>query len=128
LAAQYDDWGIYLTAALGRDSGGQVSAGTCGSEIRPSDTPVEEMVVVVRCGSDGSSGETATESLVVVAPAGATTARALDENGRLLAEYPLADGVAVVPIPADLASVAVIGSDGSAIDDRAPMGQVDWGD
>ncbi|TFV91710.1 hypothetical protein E4P40_05225 [Blastococcus sp. CT_GayMR20] len=128
LAAQYDDWGVYLTGALGRDNAGQVSAGTCGSEIRPSDTPVDEMVVVLRCGSADGAENAPTDNLVVVAPAGATTARALDDRGEPIASYPLVDGVAVVPIPADLASVAVIGADGEMIDDRAPMGQVDWGD
>jgi len=129
LAAQTEEeGGAYLTGALGRDSGGRMSAGTCGSEIRPAGTPLDDMVVVLRCGSDGDPADAATDSLVVVAPAGATTARALDDRGEQIASYPLVDGVAVVPVPPDLASVAVIGADGETVDERAPMGEVDWGD
>jgi hypothetical protein len=127
LASQYDDWGVYLTGALGRDSGGRLRAGTCGSEIRPSGTPPDELVVVLRCGSDVGSADAPTDSLVVVAPPAATTARALDARGELIRRYPLTDGVAVVPFPADLASVAVTDADGETIDERAPMGEVDWG-
>jgi hypothetical protein len=128
LASQYEDWGVYLAGTLGRDSGGGVSADTCGSEIRPAGTPLDEMVVVLRCGSDGDPADAATDSLVVVAPRGATTARALDGRGELIASYPLVDGVAVVPVPPGLASVAVIGGDGETVDERAPMTEVDFGD
>jgi hypothetical protein len=128
LSAEYDEWGVYLTAAVGRDSGGGVSAGTCGSEIRPFGTPVDDLVVVLRCGADGGPGDASTDSLVVVAPPGAATARALDTDGRLLAEYPLTDGVAVVPVPPGLASVAVIDAAGETVDERAPMAEVDFGD
>ena len=86
------------------------------------------MVVVLRCGSAYSPEGPLTDNLVVVAPPGARTARALDDRGEQIASYPLVDGVAVVPFPANLASVAVIGADGETIDERAPMGEVDWGD
>ena len=125
LAAEFDEGGaVYLTGALGWESGGQVISGPCGSEIRPAGTPLEDLVVVLRCGPEESS----TDSLVVVAPPGAKTARALDERGAPIASYPLVDGVAVVPVPPNLASVAVIAADGETVDERPPMGEVDFGD
>jgi hypothetical protein len=127
LAGQAEGGGFYLTGALG-PSGSQVSSGSCGSETRPADTSLEDLVVVLRCGPDGGVEDASPDSLVVVAPTGATTARALDDGGEPIASYALVDGVAVVPFPANLDSVAVIGADGLAIDERAPMGQVDWGD
>jgi hypothetical protein len=123
-----DGGGSYVTGALGREFGGQLSAGTCGAETRPDSDSVDEMVAVLRCGSAYSAEGPLTDNLVVVAPPEATTARALDDRGEQIASYALVDGVAVVPIPPDLASVAVIGADGVTIDERAPMGQVDWGD
>ena len=123
-----DGGGFYVTGALGRDVGGQLSVGTCGAETRPDSDSVDEMVVVLRCGSAYSPEGPLTDNLVVVAPPGARTARALDDRGEQIASYPLVDGVAVVPFPANLASVAVIGADGETIDERAPMGEVDWGD
>jgi hypothetical protein len=126
LAAQIYDEGVYLTGAVGRESGGQVSTGSCGSETRPADASPEDLVVVLRCGSADGSEDASTDSLVVVAPPGATTAQVWDARGERIASYPLADGVAVVPIPGNLASVSVIGADGETIDDRAPMSEVDW--
>jgi hypothetical protein len=119
--------GFYLTGAVGREVGGRIRSSTCGSETRPEDTPPDDMVAVLRCGSDGGPEDAPTDSLVVVAPPGATTAGALDDRGEQIASYPLVDGVAVVPVPPDLASVVVIGADGETLDERAPMGEVDWG-
>jgi hypothetical protein len=128
LASQYKDWGVYITGALGREPGGRVSAASCGSEIRPADTSLDDLFVVLRCGWDGAPEDAPAYSLVVLAPPGATTAQALDDRGDLIASYALTDGVAVVPSPGGLASVAVIGADGATIDERAPMGEVDWGE
>ena len=125
LTAEYDEWGVYVTAAVGRDSGG---AAICGSEIRPYGTPVDELVVVLRCGPDGGPQDASPDSLVVVAPPGTATARALDADGRVLAEYPLTDGVVVTPTPPGLASVEVVDGSGDAVDSRAPMGTLDWGE
>jgi hypothetical protein len=112
---------FYVTGALGKGVGGQVRSSTCGSEIRPLGTAPADLVVVLRCDVD-----TGPDDLVVVAPRGATTAVALDSAGSQLATYALDDGVAVVSAPANLASVVVIGADGETIDERAPIGEVDW--
>jgi hypothetical protein len=105
----------------------RVSTGACGSEIRPTGTPLDELVVVLRCGSDGGPENAPADSLVVVAPADATTAQALDDGGEQIASHPLDDGVAVVPAPLGLDSVAVIDADGVVVDVRGPMAEVDFG-
>ena len=125
LAGEVEDGGVYLTGALGRDVGGRIGEASCGAETRPAAASLDDLVVVLRCGS--ASGAPI-DSLVVVAPPSSMTARALDGSGSLLGEYPLTDGVVVVPTPVDLATVQVLGADGETIDERSPMGQVDWGD
>ena len=129
LAVQTPDGLSYVAAALGWDTGGgEVARTECGSELRPAGTPIERSVVVVRCDPASGPGDAPTDGLVVVAPPGAATARAVDGDDRVVAEYPLTDGVAVAPVPPGLATVQVLDAGGATIADRAPMGAVDFGD
>jgi hypothetical protein len=131
LAVEYpvENGPYYVTGAVGFDAGGgRIEMTSCGSELRPRATPLEQSVFVVHCGRSGSAGDAPMESIVVVAPPGSAVARALDAEGRVLAEYPLTDGVAVAPTPANLATVEVLGADGTPVDDRAPMETADFGD
>jgi hypothetical protein len=125
LAAEFSGGGVHVLAALGWDGGGGLMTRACGSEARPAGTPLDEQVFVVRC--DPESG-VPTNSLVVVAPPGSVSARALDAGGRPLADYPLVDGVAVVPVPANLTTVEVLDAHGDAVEDLVPMGHAPLGD
>ena len=67
-------------------------------------------------------------SLVVVAPADAASARALDLEGAVLAEFPLADGVAVVPFPERTATVETLTTEGTVLQSSRPLTYADLGD
>lgn len=128
LAAETPDGPYYVAGALGWDvGGGQVATTVCGSEVRPAGTRIERSVVVVRCDPAGSPGTAPTDSLVVVAPPGTAMARALDADDRVVAEYALTDGVAVVPVPPGLAVVEAA-VPGGRTEHRPPMGTADLGD
>lgn len=123
LAAQFPEGGFHVLGLLGWDTGGGATASACGSENRPADTPLDEQVFVLRC----APGNLQTSSLVVVAPPRTASAQTLDEKGGPLGSFPLADGVAVVPVPENLATVEVFDADGEAVYDRAPMGHAPLG-
>jgi hypothetical protein len=125
LAVEFTEGGIYVLGALGWDGGGGFTTRACGSEARPAGTPLDEQLFVVRCAPDGG---VPTNSLVVVAPPGTASVRALDASGGQLADYPLVDGVAVVPVPANLATVEVLDAAGDVVDQHAPMGHAPLGD
>jgi hypothetical protein len=125
LAAEFSEGGTHVLAGLGWDSGGGLMTRACGSEARAAGTPLDEQVFIVRC--DPESG-VPTNSLVVVAPPGTASARALDAGGGQLADYPLVDGVAVVPVPANLTTVEVLDAHGDAVEDLVPMGHAPLGD
>lgn len=57
----------------------------------------------------------------------AASVRLVDGNGGELGRYPLADGVAVVPLPVELGSVETLAADGSLIEAAGPMGSADLG-
>jgi hypothetical protein len=125
LAAEFDEGGaVYLTGALGWESGGQVVSGTCGSEIRPAGTPLAEQIVVLRCQAPT---RTPTDTLVVVAPStGFPTARTV-VGGRGIDEVRLTDGVGFLPVPAGPFEVEVVDTTGGGVR-YEPMDEVDWGD
>jgi hypothetical protein len=125
LAAEFSGGGVHVVAGLGWDGGGGPMTRACGSEARPAGTPLDDQVFVVRC--DPENG-VPTNSLVVVAPPGTASARALDAGGGPLADYPLVDGVAVVPVPANLATVEVLDAHGETVYDDPPMGHAPLGD
>jgi hypothetical protein len=129
LAVETPDGPYYVAGALGWDAaGGRVATAGCGSEVWPAGTPVERSVVVVRCDPAGGPAGSPTDSLVVVAPPGTATARAMDGDDRVVAEYPLVDGVVVAPVPPGLATVEVLDAGGNGVAERAPMRTVDFGD
>jgi len=128
LAVELPDGPYYVTGVVGGNAPGQRTMSSCGSEILPSSAGVDQPVLVLHCLSSSGPGRATAGTLVVVAAPRATTARALDDRGEQIASYPLAGGVAVVPFPADLASVAVVDAAGKTVDEAAPMGEVDWGD
>ena len=125
VAVQLPSGAVYVSGVAGfTDDSGPVDV-RCGSELRAA-TPVEQLVVVLHCDPEPDRYVPIdSQRLVVVAPAGAVTARMLDQEGRPLAEYALADGVLVVPMPDDLATVEVLDASGDTLDARAPMGIAD---
>ena len=128
LAVELPDGPYYVIGVVGGNAPGQRTTSSCGSEILPSSAGVDQPVLVLRCPSSSGPGRATEGTLVVVAPPRATTGRALDARGEQIARFPLADGVAVVPFPADLASVAVSDANGETVDEGVPMGQADFGD
>jgi|tagenome__1003787_1003787.scaffolds.fasta_scaffold20977875_3 hypothetical protein len=128
LAAQFIKGGLYVLGGVAGNAGSGVVAAACGSETRPAGTPVDQQVFVLRCDSNSGQGPDWTNSLIVVAPPGTASAQVLDEHGEAVGRYPLTDGVAVVPLPADLSTVEVLDSDGTVVYDRAPMGHAPLGD
>ncbi|MGY1804121.1 hypothetical protein ACI78T_12670 [Blastococcus sp. SYSU D00922] len=103
--------GAYVvTAPYGyeADPGGPAVTSWCGTGVLPSGPPLEERVVVLRCDfRDLSMRAEISRFLVVVAPRTATSVRVLDGTGATIGEHPLADGVAVVRSPGDVARVSV---------------------
>jgi hypothetical protein len=128
LAVEFAGGGLYVLGGVGGDAGSGFAPQACGSETRPAGTPLEEQVFVVRCDNNGGRGPEWANSLVVVAPPGTASAQVLNEHGESVGRYPLTDGVAVVPLPADLFTVEVLGSDGTVVYDRPPMGHAPLGD
>jgi hypothetical protein len=95
------------------DLTGRAGSSWCGTGILPAGVPLPQRVVAVVCDlSDLSEDPEISRFLVVVAPPGATSVRLLDATGAALRERPLADGVAVVRSPGDVAEVSVATADG----------------
>jgi hypothetical protein len=118
----------YTEARLGRQgAGGIVEGSWCGTQLRPAGPPPVEQTFAVRCDVPSEGDPMAVESsLVVVAPATAVRARALDADGRTLAEFVLTDGAAVVPAPEGAVAVQTLAADGVTLEERPLMGFVDW--
>jgi len=116
---------LYVGGVLGLDGLEGPFVVVCGSELRAAG-PVERLVVVLHCSSvPPSDPPDAAERLIVLGPPEATTARVLDAQGQVLGSNPMVDGVAVVPMPDNLATVEVLDASGDTLDARAPMGIAD---
>lgn len=84
-------------------------AAECGLEIRPAGVPAADRVYAAACELfDAATGQVTDTSLVVAAPSSVATVRAYDSGGRFLVEFPLADGVLVVPMPERTARVEAV--------------------
>jgi hypothetical protein len=95
------------------DLDGRTGSSWCGTGVLPAGVPLEQRVVAVQCDlSDLSEDREISRFLVVVAPRGAASMRLLDARGSVLRERPLADGVAVVRSPGDVAEVSVTTAEG----------------
>jgi hypothetical protein len=117
----------HTEARLGRQGAGVVIDGSwCGTELRPAGTPTIKQTFAVRCDVPSGPEADVQSSLVVVGPSTAVRARALAADGGTLAEFDLADGVAVVPAPDGAVSVQTLAADGSTLDEQPLMGFVDW--
>lgn len=121
---------VLVQCSLGLDFADGSGAGTgCGSELRPAGTPLTEQTVVLRSdASDFRLNQEVVSSLVVVAPVGTVSARALDSDGDVLAEFPLTDGVGVVAFPEGTAAVETLAADGSILEREQPLTTADLGD
>jgi hypothetical protein len=129
LAAVFESGAVYVTGALGWDPGdGSTRSESCGSEVRPSGTPLDEQFVIVRCDAEGGAGPVPTSSLVILGPPGTASAQAWNANEEVLGEYPTTDRVAVVPVPDGFDSVDVVDADGQSLARRAPLETADLGD
>jgi len=128
VAAEVHGGGVWVGGYLGWASGSASSAVACGSEIRPAGRPVGEQVFVVLCAPDGQADVLSKSQLVVVGPPGTASAQLLDADGRSLGSYPLDDGVALVPVPGDVATVQVRDASGEIVHDDPPMGHATLGD
>ena len=122
MAVRLPSGAIYVVGILGQAGIEGPFGVLCGSELRAA-APVEQLVVVLHCSSaPPADPPDVSERLIVVGPPEATTARALDVAGQVLGSHPMADGVAVVPMPADLGTVEVLDAGGAILDTRARMG------
>ena len=129
LAARLPSGAVFLHASLGVVLGDTVGGTWCGQGIQPAGTPVAERTVVVRCdATDMSTNSDTVSSLVVVGPATATSARAVDADGEVLDEFPLTDGVAVVPFHQRTAAVQTLAPDGTVLATESPLTTADLGD
>ncbi|NEK58330.1 hypothetical protein GCU56_10650 [Geodermatophilus sabuli] len=130
LAATLPSGAVHLTAeyALAMDDGA-VGGTWCGTGFRPAGPPLADQTYIVRCdATDMSEGSEVVSSLIVVAPAAATTARLVDDRGGELSRHPLADGVAVVPMPdpGEFGSVEVLAADGRSLAWTKVLGTATW--
>ncbi|OMQ13852.1 hypothetical protein A7K94_0220705, partial [Modestobacter sp. VKM Ac-2676] len=119
LAVTVPSGAVYVSTVYGYATGteGVVVGSTCGSEILPAGEPSAQRAIALRCDvTDGTASSDAVSSLVVLSPAGAVSARALDLTGEVLAEFPLTDGVTVVPAPERTATVETLAADGAVRD------------
>jgi hypothetical protein len=95
------------------DPAGRIGSSWCGTGVLPAGIPLEQRVVAVQCDlSDLSVDREISRFLVVVGPREAASMRLLDATGNVLRERQLADGVAVVRSPGDVAEVDVTTADG----------------
>ena len=80
------------------------------------DLPLDQRVVAVECDlSDLGVEREIVRFLVVLAPPTATSMQLLDDSGAVLRQRPLADGIAVVRSPGDVAQVSVTTADGGTV-------------
>lgn len=122
MAVRLPSGAIYVGGVLGLDGLEGPFAVHCGSELRAA-VAVERLVVVLHCSAvPPADPPDAAERLIVVGPPEATTAQVLDAQGQVLGSHPMVDGVAVVPVPDDLATVEVLDAGGGTLDARSPMG------
>jgi hypothetical protein len=125
MAVRLPSGAIYVGGVLGQEGIEGPFGVLCGSELRAA-APVEQLVVVLHCSSaPPADPPDVGERLIVVGPPEATTAQVLDEQGQVLGSHPMVDGVAVVHMPDNLATVEVLDSGGDTLDARAPMGVAD---
>jgi len=120
-----------VSAPYGRPLGtdGSVGGSTCGSQVLPAGPPVAERTLVLRCDiGDGTGRGAPVSSLVVVAPPTASSGRALDLGGAVLADVPLSDGVGIVPFPERAATVETLAADGTVLERTRPLTSADLGD
>jgi hypothetical protein len=122
MAVRLPSGAIYVGGVLGQEGIEGPFGVLCGSELRAA-APVEQLVVVLHCSSaPPADPPDVGERLIVVGPPEAITARVVDVQGQVLGSHPMVDGVAVVPMPDNLATVEVLDSGGDTLDARAPMG------
>jgi hypothetical protein len=125
MAVRLPSGAIYVGGVLGQEGIEGPFGVLCGSELRAA-APVEQLVVVLHCSSaPPADPPDVGERLIVVGPPEATTAQVLDGQGQVLGSHPMVDGVAVVHMPDNLATVEVLDSGGDTLDARAPMGVAD---
>ncbi|MBB3675390.1 hypothetical protein FHX36_001125 [Modestobacter versicolor] len=106
---------VVVTAPYGyaADLSGRSGSSWCGTGVLPAGEPLDQRVVAVQCDlSDGRVTREISRFLVVLAPPTATSVQLLDAGGVLLSAHPMADGVAVVRSPGEVAMVTVTGADG----------------
>jgi len=131
LAQTVPSGSVYLSGTYGyslTDDGGIGGTG-CGSELVPAGPALAERTYALRCDVvDGTIEAETVSSLVVIAPAAAVSARALDLGGAVLAEFPLIDGVGVVPFPERAATIETLAADGTVLATTRPLTSADLGD
>ena len=130
LATTLPSGAVHLEAAIGVQVGTSEFGGSdCGTGFRPAGTTPAELTVALRCDATDMSGYgDVVSSLVVVAPAQAVTARARALDGSVVAEFDLADGVAVVPFPGRTGTVETLAADGTVLASTELLGSADLGD
>jgi hypothetical protein len=112
----------YLEALYSRESSNGPSS-WCGADLRPAGPPLAQQVFAVRCAGPDPSGSTGSLStLVLIGPSRATSVRLTDGSGELLEEHPLADGIAVLTAPEDVAGTEFLAADGTTVGRTDVMG------
>jgi hypothetical protein len=115
LAIPQPSGAVVVTTPYGyaADLTGRTGSSWCGTGVLQAGIPLEQRVVAVQCDlSDLSVDREISRFLVVVAPRSALSMQLLDASGAVLRARPLADGVAVVRSPGDVAEVSVTTADG----------------
>ena len=129
LAVERPSGAVVVTApyAFAAEPGGPPVSSWCATGVLPAGVPLEQRVVAVRCDfRDLTLRAEISRFLVVVGPRTATEVRLLDDGGTVLSAHPLADGVAVVRSPGDVAAVSVTTADGGTAE-AAPIVDADLG-
>ena len=119
LTATVPSGAVAWAAGVVNESGGTTLAHGCGHGVHPAGIAAEGHVYAVQCIVDGVTGPPALFMLVVVAPPDMVGARALDADGRVLAEQPLDDGVLVTPWVDGTTDVETVRVDGTS--ERVPV-------
>ena len=118
LAVEQPSGAFVVTAPYGyeADPGGPAVTSWCGTGVLPAGAPLEQRVVVLRCDfRDLSIRAEISRFLVVVAPRTAVRVQLFDDQGAVLSEHPLEDGVAVVRSPGDVVRVSVTTAEGAPV-------------
>ncbi len=122
--AQLPSGAVWVGTSLALDLGGGTVGGTeCGSALRPAGEATRT-VAAVCAATDMTAGSATVRSLVVVGPADASAVRLLDDDGGVLAEHPLTDGIAVLDAPDRPAAVETLGAGGQVLDRTGPLDRV----